>query len=98
MKGVLRSAVAVVALVTTAQAFAATGDEVYKANCAICHNNLKPKLGDKSAWGPLIQQGEATLVAAVIHGKGAMPPRGGKPGLSDNDIKAAIEYIESKAK
>jgi cytochrome c5 len=59
---------------------------------------LDPKLGDKAAWAPRIKQGEDALVASVVHGKGAMAPRAGKPALSDDDIKAAVEYIESKAK
>ena len=47
---------------------------------------MKPKLGDKAGW-----------VASTIKGKGAMPPRGGHPNLSDSDIKAAVEYMESVA-
>lgn len=75
----------------------ALGQEVYSRNCAACHNNLSPKLGDAAAWKPLIKQGDQTLVAGVIHGKGAMPPRAGNPALSDSDIAAAVRYIESKA-
>ena len=59
------------------------------------NNNMKPKLGDKGAWEPLVKQGTDVLVASVVKGKGIMPPRGGKPGLSDQDIKAAVEYMES---
>ncbi|HTP83751.1 MAG TPA: c-type cytochrome [Alphaproteobacteria bacterium] len=79
-------------------AWAADGQAVYTQSCAACHNNIKPKIGDKAAWAPLIAQGTDTLVAAVIKGKGAMPPKGGKPNLSDDDIKAAVEYLESKAR
>jgi cytochrome c5 len=74
------------------------GQQVYAENCALCHNNLDPKLGDKPAWEPRIKQGSDVLVAAVINGKGAMPPRAGKPALSDDDIKAAVEYIENTVK
>lgn len=98
MKYVLSSAMTAIAIITTAQAFAANGQDVYDKNCAVCHNLLKPKLGDKVAWEPLIKQGEDVLVASVVKGKGAMPARGGKPALSDDDIKAAVEYIESKVK
>ncbi|MGO8952263.1 MAG: c-type cytochrome [Rhodomicrobium sp.] len=96
MKLVLSSAIAGIALMTATPVLA-DGQAIYTANCAMCHNNLKPKLGDKAAWEPLIKQGADALVASVIKGKGAMPPRAGKPGLSDGDIKAAVEYIESKA-
>ena len=83
-------------LTAAAQKPAIRGQEVYAKSCAACHDNLAPKLGDKAAWEPLIKLGDDALVAATIHGKGAMPPRGGDPALSDNDIKAAVEYMESK--
>ncbi len=85
-------------VVAAAQAPAALDREVYAQSCAACHNNLDPKLGDKAAWEPRMKQGDDALVAAVIQGKGLMPPRAGKPDLSDDDIKAAVEYIESKVK
>ncbi len=80
----------------TAPAFA-DGQAVYNANCAMCHNNMAPKIGDKDAWAPRIKQGTDALVASVIKGKGAMPARGGHANLSDDDIKAAVGYIESKS-
>ncbi len=80
----------------TAPAFA-DGAAVYNANSAMCQNNMAPKISDKDAWAPRIKQGTDALVASVIKGKGAMPARGGKPGLSDDDIKAAVEYIVSKS-
>lgn len=96
MKHVLSSAIVGMVLATSAQAIAADGQAIYTANCGNCHNLIKPKLGDKAVWEPLIKQGEDALVTAVIKGKGVMPPRAGKPTLSDDDIKAAVAYIESK--
>lgn len=98
MRHVLNYAIAFVVLIAASQALAASGQDAYSQNCAVCHNNLDPKLGDKAAWASRVKQGEDALVASVIHGKGAMPPRAGKPALSDDDIKAAVEYIEGKAK
>jgi cytochrome c5 len=98
MRHVLKLAIAGVALLTVAPVAWADGQAVYNANCAPCHNNMKPKLGDKAAWAPLVAQGTDALVASVIKGKGAMPARGGKPALSDADIKAAVEYLESAGK
>jgi cytochrome c5 len=98
MRHVLGGAVAITALLSAAQARAADGQEVYAKNCAVCHNSLKPKLGDKAAWDPVIKTGEDALVATVIVGKGKMPPRAGKPMLSDADIRAAVAFIESKAR
>jgi len=77
---------------------AAEGQTIYTANCAMCHQALEPKLGDKAAWERVIKRGEDALVASVISGKGSMPPRAGKPALSDSDIKAAVEYMGSAAK
>lgn len=88
---------AAAALVAASGAEAADGQAVYDASCAMCHNNIPPKLGDKAAWAPLIKQGTDALVASVIKGKGAMPARGGQPNLSDADIKASVEYLESKS-
>ncbi len=97
MKRVLYGFVAAAALLAAGGAQAEDGQAVYNQNCAACHNNLEPKIGNKTAWAPLIKQGTDTLVAAVIKGKGAMPARAGKPNLADADIKAAVEYIESKS-
>lgn len=96
MRYLLSGAAALTTLITASQALAADGQAIYTADCGVCHNLLPPKLGDKAAWDPLIKQGEASLVTAVINGKGKMPARAGKPGLSDDDIKAAVQYIESK--
>lgn len=79
-------------------AMAADGQAVYTQNCAACHQMMAPKTGDKAAWAPLIKQGTDALTASVIKGKGMMPPRGGHANLSDADIKAAVEYMESKSK
>jgi cytochrome c5 len=57
-----------------------------------------PKFGDKAAWGPRIKQGGAQLHANAIKGKGAMPPKGGNPSLSDADVSAAVDYMVSAAK
>lgn len=77
---------------------AADGQAVYTANCAACHQMMAPKTGDKVAWAPLIKQGTDVLTASVIKGKGMMPAKGGHANLSDADIKAAVEYMESKSK
>lgn len=87
-----------VAIVTAASAAqAADGQALYNTDCSACHNNIPPKIGDKDAWAPLIKSGTDALIASTIKGKGSMPPRGGKPNLSDDDVKAAIEYMVSKS-
>ena len=85
-------------LLAATGASAAEGQAVYDANCAVCHKMMAPKTGDKAAWAPLIAKGTDALVATTIKGKGMMPPKGGKPNLSDADIKAAVQYMEDKSK
>ncbi len=81
-----------------AAAPAAAGGAVpalYTQACAMCHESGlagAPKHGDKAAWAPRLAQGEATLVDHAIHGKGAMPPRGGS-SASDAEIKQAVDYM-----
>ena len=86
------------AVIVASAASAADGSAVYEANCAMCHKMLKPKTGDKAAWAPLIAQGVDTLTATTIKGKGMMPAKGGKPNLSDADVKAAVQYMVDKSK
>ncbi len=87
----------VMGLLVAGNALAAEGKDVYAKNCGVCHGSLPPKLGDKKAWAPRIQKGTDALVASVVKGLGAMPPKGGKPALSDADIRAAVEYMVSRA-
>jgi cytochrome c5 len=37
------------------------------------------------------------LNAAAINGKGAMPPKGGRMDLSDDDVRAAVAYMVEQA-
>lgn len=77
------------------------GEEVYMQVCAVCHAAGvagAPKVGDKAAWAPHIKLGLDHLVDSAIHGKGAMPPRGGQAGLSDDDIRSAVKYMLEKSK
>jgi len=80
---------------------AADGKAVYEKTCAACHATgvaQAPKFGDKAAWAPRIEQGEAALVASVTQGKGAMPPKGGASALSDSELSAAVAYMVNAAK
>jgi cytochrome c5 len=82
-------------------AMAADGKTVYEATCAMCHAAGvagAPKFGDKAAWAPRIATGKAALVASVVKGKNAMPPKAGKADLTEADIAAAVDYITAAAK
>jgi cytochrome c5 len=80
---------------------AADGKAVYDKTCVACHASGvadAPKFGDKAAWAPRAATGKDALLASVIKGKGAMPPKAGAGDLKDDDIKAAIDYMLAAAK
>jgi cytochrome c5 len=95
----ITSAVAPVAAATVAAVDA--GKALYEKACMACHVAGvagAPKLGDKTAWAPRLKLGVDGLTASVIKGKGAMPARGAAAGVSDADIKAAVQYMVNAAK
>lgn len=76
------------------------GEQVYAANCLSCHGAGvlgAPKFGDKTLWGPRIAQGIDTLHTNALNGIRMMPPKGGNATLKDEDVKAAVDYMVSKA-
>ena len=99
MKKVFAAAAAVALLgMGSAQA---DGQAVYKSLCFSCHDTGAagaPKKGDKAAWAPRIAQGMDALYASSLNGKGAMPAKGGNPGLSDADVKAAVDFLVAGSK
>lgn len=83
-----------------AAAAPATGQAVYESACKVCHEAGQanaPKLGDRARWKPLIKEGLRELTRDAIRGKGAMPPRGGRPELTDTEIARAVAYMANKA-
>lgn len=78
----------------------ATGEKVFNANCVSCHGTGvmgAPKLGDKAAWGPRIAKGKDVLYTNSIKGLNLMPPRGGNAALKDEELKAVVDFMISKA-
>jgi len=89
------------ALFAAAGIAGADGKKIYDTKCFVCHNAgvaNAPKLGDKAAWEPRIATGMDALLAVSISGKGAMPPKGTCMDCSDDDLKAAIQYMVDAAK
>ncbi len=95
------------AATTTAPAVAdnGKGKATYDAVCFVCHTPGAagaPKLGDKLAWAPRIEKGVEVLHGGAINGymgnAGMMPPKGGRPDIADEDIKAAVDYMVEAAK
>jgi len=77
------------------------GAKVYAAGCNACHAAGvagAPKFGDKAAWAARAPLGIAALTAAVVKGKGAMPPMGGQMNASEADLRAAVEHMLATAR
>lgn len=75
-----------------------TGEQIVSQVCSACHGAGvlgAPKIGDKSAWSArkAADGGVAGLAASAIKGKNSMPPRGGNPDLTDDEIKSAVEQM-----
>lgn len=80
------------------------GEKVYQGTCVMCHGSPAvgaPVLGNKDDWAPRIAQGKDVLYKHALDGftgeKGAMPAHGGNPSLDETAIKAAVDYMVSKA-
>ncbi|MDE2354884.1 MAG: cytochrome c5 family protein [Betaproteobacteria bacterium] len=84
-----------------APAASKAGESTYHSLCTGCHSigaMGAPRFGDKAAWAPRIAQGMDALYRSALHGKNAMPAKGGNPSLSDADVKAAVDYMVAAAK
>jgi cytochrome c5 len=86
------------------QAVPKNGMELFQAVCSACHGAGlagAPKAGDKSAWGPRIAEGKATLYQHALGGfngkTGVMPAKGGRTDLPDDLIKQGVDYMVSLA-
>ena len=85
--------------IATTAAGGKSGEEVYNGGCVACHSTGAagaPKLDDKAAWDPRMAQGLDGLVNSAINGKNAMPPKGGNPSWSDQEIRDAVTFMLEK--
>ena len=83
-----------------------TGKRVYNSLCFTCHGNVDgsgglpniPHFGDKAAWTDRIAQGMPLLYEHALKGfTGAsgmpMMPKGGNPNLTDDEVRAAVDFM-----
>ena len=80
------------------------GKKIYNGMCVACHGAGvagAPRVGDKGAWAERIDKGATTLYANAINGvqgsSGVMPAKGGNPALSDDEIKAVVDYMVAQS-
>ena len=97
------SAAATTTTATATQVSADAGEKLFGSLCTTCHTAGlmgAPKLADKAAWAPRIAQGKDTFYKHAIGGyqgkSGVMPAKGGSQA-SDDEVKAAVDYMVSKA-
>ena len=72
------------------------GEEVYNGLCMTCHAAGvagAPITGSDQMAQRLSEKGIDTLVTNAINGLNVMPPRGGNPSLTDEQIRAAVDFM-----
>jgi len=78
------------------------GSVIYQNLCGACHQSGAggAPLATKEAWAPRIAQGMDTLVKHAIEGfqgpAGIMPAKGGNPALTDEQVRATVEFMVAK--
>lgn len=78
-----------------------SAEQIVQQVCGACHSTGAagaPKTGDKAAWAPRVAQGKDALYASALNGKNVMPARGGNPGLTDDEVKSAVDYLLAQVK
>jgi cytochrome c5 len=71
------------------------GEMIYTSVCAACHATgvaNAPKPGSDE-MAQRAEKGADALIKTAIDGLNAMPARGGRPDLSDEQIKAVVEFM-----
>ena len=81
------------------------GKTIFGNLCHSCHETGAggaPKLTDKAAWAPRVAEGIATLDKHAIEGytgkSGIMPAKGGNPSLTDEQVKATVQWMVDQVK
>jgi cytochrome c5 len=83
----------------------ADGETIYNSGCVACHGAGiagAPRVGDKAAWANRIAQGTKIIYEHGLKGfqgtAGIMPAKGGFTHLSDEQVKAAIDFMIKASK
>jgi len=87
------------AVAVVAEPVVLTGEQAY-SSCIACHGAGvagAPATGNADAWSDRIAKGAEALYANAINGyqgsAGYMPAKGGNTALSDESVKAAVDYM-----
>ncbi len=81
------------------------GAAIYQQSCSVCHGQGvagAPVTGEKSEWEGRIVKGIDVLVEHAINGftgdAGVMPAKGGNVGLTDEEVKQAVESMVEQSR
>ena len=92
--------VTAIAVATSHSTPAPSGEAVFTTNCANCHTggiggffSGAPNIEDPEDWEALTPKGLDALTANTITGIGDMAARGGCAECTDEEIRAAVEYM-----
>lgn len=76
------------------------GAEIYRHNCSRCHDGGEdgsPSLFVPAQWKTRIEKGAENLALNALKGfegqSGFMPPKGGNPHLTQEEVSAAVAYM-----
>ena len=83
----------------------ASGEKTFISSCKSCHDTGKlqndaPQLSEQGEWKDRYGKGRPDLYKSAIDGFSGyflMPPRGGNAALSEDEVKAAVDYMLQRA-
>ena len=76
-------------------------EKLYEKACVVCHKTDAmgaPAVGDKNAWGTVLEQGMKMVNHNAINGVGGMPPKGGAMDLTDDQVKDIVKFMVESSK
>lgn len=70
-------------------------EQIYSAVCQTCHVSgaAGAPLMEPGAWDDRLDKGLDTLVEHAINGFNAMPPKGGRTDLTDEQVRVTVEWM-----
>ncbi len=93
-------AASVPAVAAAGAATGLSGQQIYDRFCFACHNTgvgEAPLFGSLEQWQPRIDQGMEQLLSVSLAGIGLMPPMGTCITCSEDEMRAAIQYMVDSA-
>ena len=88
-------------IAASSKARAEVGASTYKQVCSSCHEagiSGAPILEDELEWSQRVAQGADSLYASIINGKCKLLVQDFRPDLSDETIKAAVDFMVSQSR